>query len=579
MLGRRKEDIRTFKDVVRERAFVLIEESLGRSLKDEEKILTFTPDISWGDYAFPCFPIAREKGKEANAVANELVETINGRLTKEGIIEKAEAKGPFVNFYIRSITNKVLEEIDKRGKAYGMKKEGGKKILFEFSQPNTHKEFHVGHVRGTVLGQALANLFRELGNTVYAVNYQGDTGSHVSKVLWALESFHKDDPEPKDRASYLGKIYVEATQALAMNRSLEKNVFEVEERFFKGDRALKRIWKKTRSWSIEEFEEIYRELGVVFEKNYYESNMEKPGIKLVRKLIDKGIAEKSDGAIIVNLQKYNLDILVVLKSGGIPLYATKDLALALKKKKDFKKVDESIVQTDARQTLYFKQLFKIFELIGIKTALTHLTYEMVTLPSGTMSSRTGNIVTYSFLRDELIKRVKEETIKRHKEWDEEKVLNVARALALATIKFEMMKTDSGKVITFDMEKALSFDGFTASYLLYTLARIESVIKKSGRKITGNGKEHLLSSPEERLLVRFLAEYPDVIINASAVKNPALLVNYLYETAKAFTAFYHAKKILEEDGDVRDARLKLIGGVKLVMEKGLCVLGIPTVGEM
>ncbi len=291
---------------------------------------------------------------------------------------------------------------------------------------------------------------------------------------------------------------------------------------------------------------------------------------------------KSQGAIIADLQKYNLGVLVFLRSDGTALYPVADLPLAEEKFKKYK-IDKSIYVVDVRQSLYFKQLFKLLELLGYKKEMKHLGYEFVKLPEGMMSSRTGNVITYEDLRAQALKRATSETKKRHKNWDAEKVSEVARKLVNGAMKFEMLKVGADKVITFDVEQALRFDGYTAAYLQYTCARIHSIIKKSevrSKKFEiRNLKFENLLEVKEAALVNKLARYPEAVVAAGKNYDPAEIAKYLFELAQEFNDYYHSVPVLKAKADVRLARLALISAVSQVIKNGLELLGIETVEKM
>ncbi len=563
---------------LREEVISHVSKALERDIEEKEVLLSYPPDITLGSIAFGCFSIAKNEDKAPAELSSKLAEKINGNIEKKELIENAESAGPYINFKTKNIAKNVIEEIEKKKEKYGKSEKKGKTILFEFSQPNTHKSFHVGHVRGTVLGQAMVNAFNANGYDIIPINYSGDVGAHIEKILWMMEKNHDGETAPKNKTEYLGSIYTEAEKALEKNPDLKKEVEDIRKRIEEGDKKLLKLWKTTRKWSIDELNEIYKELGVTFKRWYFESEFEKTGKKIVQKLLDEGIAKVSEGATIVDLSKYNLDVFLILRSDGSPLYSTKELALAEEKIKDFN-FDEALVQTDVRQKLYFQQFFKTLELMGIDTPMTNQTYDFVDLPTGAMSSRRGNVITYDSLRDELIESTKKETEKRHSDWKEDKINSVASALALATLKFEMLKVDTQKKITFDTKRALSFEGFTASYILYTAARINSILKK-GKVKKGKSELHTLDTDEEKSIIHSLLRYPEVTEEVVKEYNPAKLANYLFDLTKLYSHFYHSHKILEAESEsLVQARLLLSTQVKSVIESGLSLLGIEAVEEM
>lgn len=544
------------------------------------------PRPEMGDLAVGIFSLARKLKKNPHVVSSNIADYL-GSQGERIAVEKAVGAGPYVNIFLdkKKVNKAVLQEILEQKEKYGRLKIGeGKQVMIEYSQPNTHKEFHVGHLRNVCLGNELVNLYKNAGYKVIAANYIGDIGAHVAKCLWGYLKI-KNEKLPsefifdkKNKSGYLGQVYTWATREVKNNPEYKKEISEIQQKLEAGDKKLIALWKKTRKWSLDEFKKIYKSLGVEFDKYYFESEVEKPGKKLVRDLHKKDIARESEGAIIMDLIPYDLGVFLLLKSDGTSLYATKDLALAKKKFEDYK-LDESIYVVDARQSQYFRQLFKTLELIGFKKPMKHLVYEFVTLPEGAMSSREGNIVTFEEFYNKIISESEKETVKRHKDWSKKKVAETAKKIALAAIKFDILKHDAGKVVQFNIKAALSFDGFTGPYIQYTIARINSIFKKAGVKKLDKVDFSMLKLPEEKKLALKLAEFPEVLKAAYGKFEMSLLPRYLYDLAKEFAGFYHEISVIKSDTETKKARLVLIKSVEIVLSKGLEILGIETLTEM
>ena len=335
----------------------LIAQAVGLDFDLDKLEITVPPDSQMGDLAVPCFYLSKLTRQAPNKIAEELA----GKINPGGVIKDIKNLGPYLNFFIDPgvLAKSIIKEIQKQKDSYGALKLGQEKIMLEYSQPNTHKEFHIGHLRNTVLGASLVNLLKFAGYKVMSVNYIGDVGAHVAKCLWAYDKFHKDDALPEDKGKFLGQIYTEASQKLESNPEYKKEVDEILQKLEAGDPkafggASKKwlaLWKKTRSWSLAGFDSIYKTLGVKFDQVFYESEVEKPGKKIVEELLKKGIAEKSEGAVIIDLEKYNLKKFLLLKSDGSSLYSTKELALAKLKFEKFK-IDKSLVVVDTRQSFW-----------------------------------------------------------------------------------------------------------------------------------------------------------------------------------------------------------------------------------
>ncbi|MBI5022983.1 MAG: arginine--tRNA ligase, partial [Candidatus Magasanikbacteria bacterium] len=341
-----------------------------------------------------------------------------------------------------------------------------------------------------------------------------------------------------------------------------------------------KLFLTTRQWSVDGFVKIFKDLDVKHRTTFFEKDVKDIGQKMVDELLKKKIAQVGDGgAIIVDLKKFGLDIGLLRKSDGAGLYLTSDLGLAKVKAKKFPQVTQSVNLTGTEQNFYFKQLFKILELSGFKYKMTHVSYELVSLPEGKMSSRLGNVVLYEDLRDEAFTLAEEETKKRHADWSVAKIKRTALALALGALKFSMVKIGPKQTIIFNIKEALSFDGFTGPYLQYSIARMNSILKKASVKI-GSKNLAILKSAVEKQLILKLAGLADSASVSAMQNDPSRLAKYLYELAKLFSNFYEQCPVLKADSaKLRNARLELVKATKLVMENGLRILGVPVVEEM
>ncbi len=550
---------------------------LAAGIKGEVE-LTTPPNPEMGDFAFACFNVA----KEWKMSPVEAAKTIELKIKKSKIVDKVQAMGPYVNFYLNAgdVAELTIKDVLKKGKKYGQNSLGkGKKVLIEYPSNNTHKEFHIGHFRNVCIGNALVRLYEQNGYGVYPVNYLNDFGNHVAKCLWGLQRFHKDEKVPENKQKWLGEIYAEASQKLKDNPDFAPEVAEIQKQIESQDPKILKLFMQTRQWSIDKFEEIFKQLGVKHKAVFYEKDLKDKGQKMVDDLLAKGIAKVGEGgAIIIDLSEYKLDIALLRKSNGAGLYLTSDLPLAMAK---FKKcnADESIVITGTEQNFYFKQLYKILELIGFKKKLTHISYGLINLKEGKMSSRLGNVILYEDLYAEVYEKLKLESAQRHPDWSEKKINSNVGVLAMAALKFDMQKHEAAKNITFDIKEATSFEGFSGLYVLYAVARINSILnqaKKSKAKVDYN----LLDKPEEKQLVLFLAKYEEVVKSALVNYNPSEITRYTFDLAQAFNNFYNKHSVLKADtSELVLARLSAVVAVKTVLEGALGLLSIDTVKEM
>lgn len=558
-----------------------ISKEIGKLLDVEITPADFfpVPQAELGDLSLPCFNVAKKLGKNPNEVAQELVAT----LSKVKWLESASATGPYVNIKLSTdATKEVLSEIAKKKESYGENKNGGKKkVMLEYSNANTHKEYHVGHLRNIAYGDAVNRILASNGWETIPVSYINDFGIHVAKTLWWInhqENKKASAQEIENKGYFLGTQYSQATKKLEENTEAKIEVGEIMKKIESRQGEIYKQWQETRQWSINQFDQIYKELKVSFRKIYYESDFIEEGLRMVEELRSKKILIDSQDAVIADLEQYNLGVLLFLRSDGTALYPVADLALAVAKVKEFK-LDESLYIIDIRQSLHFNQLFKVLELMGVKAGFYHLGYDFVKLPSGMMSSRTGNVVTYDELRKQALTKTTVEIEKRHANWSKEKIEETAKVLAFGALKFEMLKVSANKPITFDMDSALRFDGFTSAYLQYTYARIQSIFRKKPSGLPKADLNHLVQ-PKEKTLAMRLANFPEAVVEAGSKKDPAEIAKYLFDLCKITNDYYHEVPVLkaEDEKDVT-ARLALLEAVTIVIKKGLELLGIETVEEM
>lgn len=538
--------------------------------------LVYPPDAKMGDLSLPCFSLANELGKNPAEIAGMIV----GNISADKVVCSVKTVGPYVNFTLgkSELIKNVIKEIDKYKNEYGVSKTGkNERVMLEFSNGNTHKELHIGHLRNIIYGDSLTKILRANGFQPVPISYINDFGIHAAKTIWAYQEFYKNEPLPENKGYFLGKVYVRSSQELEKNQAGKATVNFIMKKIESREGEEYKLWQETRQWSIDQFAKVYTELNVHFEQIFYESDVIEKGRKIVQKLLIDGILRKSDGAVIADLEQFDLGVLVLLRSDGTSTYPVADLALAIEKFKKFK-ISKSIYIVDIRQSLYFKQLFKILEQLGYREEMIHLGYEFVKLPEGMMSSRTGNVITYEELREQVFAEAKKETKERHIDWSEEKISQTAWTLAISAIKFEMIKVGADQVITFDIDKALSFSGYTAAYIQYTYARIDSIIRKAGVAKLGINYE-LLSETKEKELIMKIAKYPEAVEQAGKNYNPAEIAKYIFELAQMVNDYYHQLPVLKAEGNLKNARLALISESNQVMSNGLALLGINVLREM
>jgi len=547
--------------------------------------LSSPPKPELGDLTFACFDLAKEQKNSPVEAAQNLQTKLAQMDLENWGVSKVMATGPYVNLFLSSgmIAKVSLSAIKRLKQKYGTNKNGArKKVIVEYPSNNTHKELHVGHLRNICIGNTLVQLFSANGYQVVPINYLNDLGAHVAKCLWGIQKFHAGEVPPKGgEQKWLGQIYAEAARYLEEHPDEKPAVYDVQTKLEAHDKSIWPLYQKTRQWSIKKFEEMFRELELFHRHVFYEQDVKEAGQKVVDELIAKKIATVGEGgAIIVDLTQYGLDIGLLRKSNGSGLYLTSDLALAVAKNKKYPDIFESVHLVGSEQNFYFKQLFKILELAGYSYRMKHIGYGLVSLASGKMSSRTGNVVLYEDVRDEVYKKIYDETKERHADWSNKTVAMTALKLTLAAIKFEFLKHEAEKTMMFDAKAATSFDGFTGPYVLYAVARINSLVRKSKLKSIDLTSCDLLVEQEEKNLIMLLGQFDEVIIKAMANYNPSTIVKYAFDLAKGFNDFYNKHSVLSADNaGLITARVSLSMATKQVLENALHLLTIDTVAEM
>ncbi len=535
--------------------------------KFNETVLKSTPSKNVGDYAFPCFILARKLKKQPQTIAKDLE-----KLKLPKFIDKLESHGPYLNIFIKK--DMILKQIFKEKQNFG-KNTKKEKVMIEFSNPNPFKGFHIGHLRNTVLGESLTRLLRFQGKTVIPVNYYNDTGKHVAKCIWGLENLKVPKPKDNDLGEWLGNIYSKSA-----TKNKEKEFSIIHQKLENKDKKYTKLFKQGLKWSETHFNEIYQDLDVKFDKLYYDSEYTKIGKEIVTKLLKLKVAKHDEGAIVANLDKYNLHTLILVRTDGTAMYLTKDLSMAIDRIKKYK-LDSSLYVVGNEQRLHFKQLFKLLELYGYKQAKKcyHISYGLVHLPEGRMSSRSGKIILYKELKRKLSQLLEKEITKRHTNKSKTNQKSIKKNIFSAAIRFDMLLPDPNKEIVFDIKKSISFRGDTGPYIQYSHTRAASILKKKQVDITSNINFDLLNKDKERALISKLGEFPDIIKNAADQHKPSILAQYLLKLSHAFNEYYHKYPCITKDKKLQKARLLLVFCTKQILASGLYLLGIKSPEEM
>jgi arginyl-tRNA synthetase len=464
------------------------------------------------------------------------------------------------------------------------------RVMIEYSQPNTHKEFHVGHGRNVCLGDSLCRLFSYNGYQVIPVNYIGDEGTHIAKCLLGVELYRGEPLTEKieNKAEWLGQRYVEANNLLKDSSNEDKAKYQAQVSSILKSIENKSgkyydIWKTTRQYCLDDFNKIYKWLDVHFDHFFFESEVSESSQEIVDEYIQKGLFKEDQGAIGFDMSDKKLGFFMARKSDGTTLYITKDLALAKVKFNDFT-IDRSIYVVGSEQNFHFRQLFYALEKMGFEQALQcyHLSYGMVVRPDGKMSSRAGNSFTFLQLINLVIEEINQYLEKYKGEWDGSRMEETAHKLAVGAIKYGMLQADPNKEIVFDPKEWVSFEGNSGPYLMYSFARTQSIIAKAVEQGLSPSESHLelLSHESERDLMRSLYDFNQTAIYAAENYKPSTLANHLFFMCKAYNRFYTEVSVLKaESEELKGARLSLLVAFANSLKQGLYLLGITPPDKM
>lgn len=542
----------------------------------------------WG-LAVPLFPIAASEARAGRKInvpsrAKELAEGARAHIGANlAGFSRVEAVNGYLNLYFSTgrYAGTVIDTILQAGDLYGHGADRGEKVMVEYSQPNTHKSFHVGHLRNVILGGSVSRILSFAGYTVIRANYLGDIGLHVIKWMWNYLHNHAGEQPGENKTHWMNAIYAEADR-LYQEPENEAAVRALYARWNARDPEIVALWQKTRQWSLEGFEQIYDLLGEHFDRIYFESEVEHAGSLLVDQLIEEGLAQdgRPDEPVFIDLDKIagtqeEYRVLVILRSDGSSLYATKDLPLAIQKFSEYD-LERSIYVIDVRQSLYMKQIFKTLDLLGYPWAdkLYHLAYELVNLPGNvTMASREGTVVLFDDLIAEATARALMIVEEKNPELTAETKQAIAKSVALGALKYTMLSRDNTKVVTFDWDAALDFNGQAAPYIQYAHVRAESILRKAG--ITSPAAADFPDKLEQAEvdLIETLSRLPEDVARAAEELRPLIIATLAFDLAKAFNDFYNTCQVLNVEPTVRAYRLRLVAAARQAIANALQLLGI------
>jgi arginyl-tRNA synthetase len=561
--------------MIKEEIQKILQQAAKQAGVHTEVTLDIPTQKEYGDYATS---VALKSVKELKKAPFLIAEDIVKHIEKKGIIRDVKVIKPgFINLWIDPAAFVTAAEDLANGKFTVEPAHLGpeKKVMVEFAHPNTHKLFHIGHLRNIATGESVVRLLEAAGNKVIRSNYQGDVGLHIAKTLYSIRKDKTDLASLKtltEKIKLLGAAYAKGQQEYDEVPGAKDEIHNINKMIYEKDPAIVDLWTETVKWSLEYFNEIYKRVYSTFDRCYFESEMYKRGTEIVHDLLSKGILKKSEGAVVFDGTDYGTDTRVFINSLGFPTYEGKELALAEKEFADFGTLDRNIHVVTPEQTSFFQVTFKVEELIDpakYKGKQYHLAYNWVKLKSGKMSSRTGNVIEGTWLIDE----AKGILLERFK-IDEE----TAEILAVAAVKYSFLKVSTSMEIYFDFEESITLEGNSAPYLNYTYVRTRSVLGKeqADAAVSLDGVE---LNDEDRMLAKKLYMFPGVVHEAAQKLSPNIVATYLFELSQDFNLLYQKNPILKAEGTVKALRLMLTKATGNTIHEGLRLLGIKTVQKM
>ena len=541
------------------------------------RILEIPPQEDMGDFAFPCFQLAKIFRKAPNMIAEEVAE----RIKKTDFVSKVMAMGPYVNFFIdrTMFVSEMLNQVSVDN--YGSSEMGcGKTICIDYSSPNVAKNFHVGHLRTTLIGNSIYRIYKKLGYRVERINNLGDWGTQFGKLIVAYKKWGSKEAVEQNGISELMKIYVKFHEEAEKDDTLNDEARAWFVKMEQGDQEALSIWEWFKDISLIEYKRIYELLDVDFDSYAGESFYRDKTSAVVDELKEKGMLKESEGAFIVDLEEYDMTPCLIMKKDGSSIYATRDLAAIFYRKKTYD-FEKCIYVTGMEQKLHFAQVFKVVELMGYewaKTDLIHVPYGLVSLEGGKLSTRSGNIIYAEDILRESVSKIKE--VINDKNPDLQDKDEVAKMVGIGAIIFNDLYNQRIKDVTFSWDKIHNFDGETGPYVQYTYARAASVLRKTGiTDVPEDIDPSLLTDVASVSLLKELIRFPEVVKTAAERLEPSVVARFVMSVAQAFNHFYHENQCNVEDEKLKRARVKLVIIAKKAIKDGLDLLGMKCPEQM
>lgn len=539
---------------------------------DIKELIEVPQNCTMGDYALPCFKLARELKKSPGLIAKDITE----KIPDVEYFEKVGAVNGYVNFFVQKevfISGILSDIINKKGE-YGKSDLGkGKNIVIDYSSPNVAKPFHAGHLRSTVIGKALYNIFNFIGYKSIGINHLGDWGTQFGKLIMAYKNWGDKETVERDDVKELSRIYVKYHEESEKNPALDDEARSWFVKMQNGDKETLDLWKWFIDISMKEYNRIYKRLNIKFDyftgESFYNDKMG----AVVDELKEKNLLTKSEGAEIIELDKFNMPPCLILRSDGGTLYPTRDISAAFYRKKEYD-FDKCIYVTAFDQNLHFAQWFKVIELMGYdwSNKLIHVPFGLVNLPDGKMSTRSGRVVLMEDILNSAVDKAINVINEKNPELENKE--QVAEQVGIGAIIFNDLYNSRIKNVVLDLDKMLNFDGETGPYVQYTYARTCSLLKKGNVDENGIlGDSEYITDEASYRVIKLLEEFPAKVIDAADKYEPYIVTRHIVDICQAFNKFYHDNNILGSEEKIKKARLSLTFAVNCVINSGLKILGI------
>ena len=541
------------------------------TLEEIVSLIEVPPNKEMGDFAFPCFKLAKVFRKAPNMIAADLAENIEAK----GAISKVMPLGGYVNFFVNKsqLAETVINDVLTKKEKYGHTDLGQEKaVVIDFSSPNIAKPFHIGHIRTTVIGNALYKIYDSQGYNVVRVNHLGDYGTQFGKLIVAFKLWGSKEAVEANPIPELLKLYVKFHEEAEQKPEMEDEARAWFTKLENGDEEAKALWQWFRDESLKEFARVYDLLDIEFDSYAGESfYSDKMGV-VIDQLKEKGLLVQSQGTNVVDLEEFNMPPALITKNDGSTLYMTRDLAAAIYRKNTYD-FDKCIYVVGSQQSLHFQQLFKVLELMGYEWSkdLIHVPFGMVALEEGTMSTRKGRVVFLEDVLKQAVEKTKEIVLSKNP--NAKNVEQIAKQVGVGAVVFQELSNSRIKDYTFSWSRTLSFEGETGPYVQYTHARCCAVLRKAEEEVTADINYDLLSEGDGAEVLKVIGSFNKAILAAMRKNEPHIITRFVLDLAQAFNKFYHDNPILVDDVEVRKARLALVAATRQTIENALALLGM------